>query len=187
MHFTLINPHVTLDLLPHWSGGLLHLSCSAPTAQVSNVQVERVISNRAALVSWTPLTLHQARGFPVYFVTYQPSSQVGRVVRAVNTVNTTDSRVVIDDHDPITKYTFTVDVGTAGGKLRGSLRSVHKIMLCHHTYLHISAVGQHYAEFKMALSISTPHWRVPIYIWAKQLSVALQPFLLDDWGGDHWP
>ena len=57
----------------------------------------------------------------MYFVTYQPSSQVERLVRAVNTVNTTDSRMVIDDLDPTTEYTFTVDVGTAGGKLRGTL------------------------------------------------------------------
>ena len=57
----------------------------------------------------------------MYFVTYQPSSQDGRVVRSVSTVNTTDSRMVIDDLDPTTEYTFTVDVGTAGGKLRGTL------------------------------------------------------------------
>ena len=57
----------------------------------------------------------------MYFVTYQPSSQDGRLVRAVNTVNTTDSRVVIDDIDPTMKYTFTVDVGTVGGKLRSTL------------------------------------------------------------------
>ena len=57
----------------------------------------------------------------MYFVTYQPSSQVGRVVRSVNTVNTTDSRVVIDDLDPTMKYTITVDVGTAGGKMTGTL------------------------------------------------------------------
>ena len=53
----------------------------------------------------------------MYFVTYQPSSQVGRVVRAVNAVNTTETRVLIDDLDPKTKYTITVDVGTAGGEL----------------------------------------------------------------------
>ena len=86
-----------------------------------NVNVERVINNRAALVSWTPLTLHQARGFPVYFVAHQPSSQVGRVATALNTVNTTDSKVVIEDLDPTTEYTFTMDVGTAGGKLRSAL------------------------------------------------------------------
>ena len=57
----------------------------------------------------------------MYFVTYQPSSQFGRVLRSVNTVNTTDSRVVINDLDPITAYAITVDVGTAGGKLRGIL------------------------------------------------------------------
>ena len=93
----------------------------APTAQVSNVKVERVNNNRAALVSWTPLTLHQARGFPVYFVTYQPSSQVGRVPRAVSTVNATNSSVVIGDLDPTTEYTFTVDVSTAGGEVRSTL------------------------------------------------------------------
>ena len=98
--------------------------CTAPTVQVSGVNMKRVISNRSARVRWTPLTLHQAiaRGFPVYFETYQPTSlQVGQVVLAVNTVNTTDSSVVIDDLDPTTEYTFTVDVGTAGGKLRSSL------------------------------------------------------------------
>ena len=52
----------------------------------------------------------------MYFVTYKPSSQVGRVSRAINTVNTTESRVVIGYLAPTTEYTFTVDVGTAGGK-----------------------------------------------------------------------
>ena len=78
-------------------------------------------NNRAALVSWTPLTLHQAKGFPVYFVMYQPSLQVGRVVYTVNTVSTNDSSVVIDDLDSTTEYTIAVDVGTAGGKLRSTL------------------------------------------------------------------
>ena len=92
----------------------------APTAQVSNVKAEWVNNNRAALVSWAPLTLHQARGFPVYFVTYQPSSQVGRVVHAVNAVSTTNSSVLIGDLDPATEYIIIVDVGTAGGEVRGT-------------------------------------------------------------------
>ena len=92
--------------------------------------MERVNNNRAALISWTPLTLHDARGFPVYFVTYQPSSvQVGRVTRAINTVNTTDAMVVIDDLDPTTEYSITVDVGTAGGKLRSTL-AAGKLIQC---------------------------------------------------------
>ncbi len=85
------------------------------------MKVDRMNNNRAALVSWTPLTLHQARGFPVYFVTYQPFLQVGRVVCTVNTVSTNDSSVVVDDLDPTTEYTIAVDVGTARGKLRSTL------------------------------------------------------------------
>ena len=100
---------------------IISFNRSAPTAQVNNVKVERANNNRAALVSWIPLTLHQARGFPVYFVTYQRSSQVGRVAHAINTVNTTNSSVIIGNLDPTTEYTFTVDVGTAEGKLRSTL------------------------------------------------------------------
>ena len=107
----------------------------APTAQVSNVKVERVNNNRAALVSWTPLTLHQARGFPVYFVTYQPSLQVGRVVCTVNTVGTNDSSVVIGDLDPTTEYTISVNVGTAGGKLRSSLAAGQSMLHQWPTYM----------------------------------------------------
>ena len=87
---------------------------TAPAAQVSNVKFERLSNNRAAFVSWAPLTLHQARGFPVYFVAYQSSGQA--VGAESNVINTTDSKVVIDDLDPTTEYTFTVNVGTAGGK-----------------------------------------------------------------------
>ena len=109
----------------------------APTAQVSNAKVEWVNNDRAALVSWTPLTLHQARGFPVYFVTYQPPSQVGRVARAVNTVNTTDSSVLIGDLDPATEYTFSVDVRTAGGEVRGTLDPGQCMHISdEHTYVH---------------------------------------------------
>ena len=58
----------------------------------------------------------------MYFVTYQPSSvQAGRVARAINTVNTTNSGVLIEDLDSTTEYAIDVDVGTAGGKLRSSL------------------------------------------------------------------
>ena len=57
----------------------------------------------------------------MYFVTYQPSLQVGRVTRAVNTVSTTDSSLVINDLDPTTEYIIAVDVGTAVGKLRSTL------------------------------------------------------------------
>ena len=57
----------------------------------------------------------------MYFVTYQISSQVGQVDRAVSTVNTTNSSVLIGDLDPTTEYAFTVDVATAGGRHRSIL------------------------------------------------------------------
>ena len=57
----------------------------------------------------------------MYFVAYQPSLQVKRVARAVNTVNTNDYSVVIGHLDPTTEYSFAVDVLAAGGKLRSSL------------------------------------------------------------------
>ena len=50
----------------------------------------------------------------MYFVAYQPSGQAAGVDKTIT--NTTDSKVVIDDLDPTTEYTFTVDVATAGGK-----------------------------------------------------------------------
>ena len=50
----------------------------------------------------------------MYFVAYHPSGQAAGADKTV--INTTDSKVVIDDLDPTTEYTFTVDVGTAGGK-----------------------------------------------------------------------
>ena len=50
----------------------------------------------------------------MYFVTYQPTGQAAGAGSTV--INTTDSKVLIGNLDPTTEYTFTVDVGTAGGK-----------------------------------------------------------------------
>lgn len=90
----------------------------APTAQVHHVKAERV-GSKTALVSWIPLTLHQARGFPVYFVTYGTFVAGGR--RGSQTMNTTNSNVTIDGLEPAQDYWFSVDVGTAGGLHRGTL------------------------------------------------------------------
>ena len=78
----------------------------------------------------------------MYFVTYQPSLQVGRVVCTVNTVRTNDSSVVIGDLDPTTKYTVAVDFGTTGGKLRSTLassRSVHATSVIGPIYMHVAS------------------------------------------------
>lgn len=89
----------------------------APTAQVDHMIVERV-GSRTAIVSWIPLTLHQARGFPVYFVTY--GTFVAGRRRQSQTMNTTNSNVTIDGLEPLQSYWFSVDVGTARGLHRGT-------------------------------------------------------------------
>ena len=50
----------------------------------------------------------------MYFVAYQPSGQTAGAESTVT--NTTNSEVVIGNLDPTIEYTYTVDVGTAGGK-----------------------------------------------------------------------
>ena len=104
--------------LPNLPISSMYYACPAPTAQVCHVKVEWANSNRAATTSWTPLTLHQARGFPIYFVTYEALAPGGRVFHAVNTAN---SSVIIDELEPMLYYAISVDVGTAGGELRSTL------------------------------------------------------------------
>ena len=50
----------------------------------------------------------------MYFVAYHPSGQAAGVDKTFT--NTTNSEVLIGSLDPTNDYTFTVDVGTAGGK-----------------------------------------------------------------------
>ena len=50
----------------------------------------------------------------MYFVAYHLTGQAAGVDKTV--INTTDSKVVIDNLDPKSEYIFTVDVGTAAGK-----------------------------------------------------------------------
>ena len=75
--------------------------------------------NSAVHVSWTPLTLHEARGFPLYVVTYY-STSLGRVSRDTNRVTATNSSVVIGGLDPTTSYSFMVDVYTGNGTMKGN-------------------------------------------------------------------
>ena len=91
--------------------------------------------NSAVLVSWTPLTLHEARGFPLYVVTYWPSS-LNRVSRDINSVTSTDSRVVIGGLDPTTKYSITVDVYTGNGTIKGSV-TAGEYEICFHVNDHV--------------------------------------------------
>ena len=85
---------------------------TAPVSHPRDITVTRV-SPTSAIVSWTPLTLSEARGFVTeYNVTYWRSDSVsGVTVR----VPGNESSVVISNLDADSDYLFTVSVGTAEG------------------------------------------------------------------------
>ena len=96
-----------------------YLLCTAPTVAVRNVVINWINGNSAVCVRWTPLTLHEARGFPLYVVTYY-STTLGRVSCDTNRVTTTKSSVVIGGLDPTTSHSFMVDVYTGNGTMKGN-------------------------------------------------------------------
>ena len=83
-----------------------------PRVAPRNVTVVR-INSTAISVSWNPLTLQEARGWPVYVVYLQGNSQ--RTACELQSVNTSDSSVVIGNLDPASYYSVVVQVRTAAG------------------------------------------------------------------------
>ena len=90
-----------------------------PIKPPGNVKYER--SGTTINISWDPLSLIEARGFPVYTVTLTPLSLVGnRATRQSNDdgiVTTNETDVVIDDIDPNEEYYLTITVQTSTGKV----------------------------------------------------------------------
>ena len=92
----------------------------APNKSPENVMYER--SGTAVSVSWDPVSLFEARGFPVYTVTLIPFSLAsGRAVRQTNedgiiSVTTNETDIVIEGLDPDVEYSLTVAVGTSSGE-----------------------------------------------------------------------
>ena len=83
-----------------------------PTVAPKNVTVVR-INSTAISVSWNPLTLQEARGWPVYVVYLLSSSQ--RTACDFRTVDTSDSNVVIGNLNPYYYYSIVVQIRTAAG------------------------------------------------------------------------
>ena len=78
------------------------------------------ISSTVLDISWEPLTLHEARGFPVYYIHLYDSS--GPVKREIEpTANTTESSIVIDGLDSSQTYLIAIQVATDGGKVEGPI------------------------------------------------------------------
>ena len=94
----------------------------APLKSPDNVMHER--SSTIISVSWNPLTLFEARGFPIYTVTLIPSSLVGshRTNRqpendnGIISATTNESDIVIKGLDPNLEYILTVSVRTSAGQ-----------------------------------------------------------------------
>ena len=90
----------------------------APIRSPNNVVFER--SGTSVSISWEPLSLFEARGFPVYIVTLTPSSSDNHVTRQSNDgvirVTTNESNIVVGGLDPKVEYNFTVAVVTGAGE-----------------------------------------------------------------------
>ena len=88
------------------------LLCFISTATVP----KKAVSNLTALwkdevveISWISLSLIEARGFPLYVISYTLDNGTMR------TINTTNARIVISGLEPKQSYTFTVQVTTGNG------------------------------------------------------------------------
>ena len=86
----------------------------APAVSVSDITVTRV-NDTAVMITWTGLTLNEARGFPSYVVTTTNEGE------QVSSQRTTSTSVVVGGLMPHTEYNITVQALTAGGTKEGPL------------------------------------------------------------------
>ena len=86
----------------------------APTVSVSDITVTRV-NDTAVMITWTALTLNEARGFPSYMVTATNEGE------QVSSQRTTSTSVMVGGLMPHTEYNITVQALTAGGTKEGPL------------------------------------------------------------------
>ena len=92
---------------------IFHCACVAPDVRVSNVTLVRSHDGTSIDVSWTPLTLIEARGFITgYVVSYSTGS--GRRQQA-DDVSIDASSATITELDPGTGYSVTVAGRTSAG------------------------------------------------------------------------
>ena len=93
----------------------------SPEKPPENVKYER--SNTTISISWDPVNLFEAKGFPTYLVTLTPlSSSSSRTTRSssgdgIISVTTNETDVLIEDLDPNVEYSLTVAVETSAGKV----------------------------------------------------------------------
>ena len=87
-----------------------------PTRSPDNINIQQ-LNSTTINITWTPLTLFEARGFPVYRVVLTPEDNTNRRKRQSNTnsmlnITTTNSFAVFTDLNENTSYSTTVGVRT---------------------------------------------------------------------------
>ena len=92
-----------------------------PNRSPENVMYER--SGTTVNVSWDPVSLFEARGFPIYTITLIPLLVAGnRATRQSNddgiiSVTTNETDITIKGLDPDLEYSLTISVGTSSGEV----------------------------------------------------------------------
>ena len=99
-----------------------------PTETVTNITIEWT-SATSVNISWAPLTLHQARGFPLYVVNITTK---GRVVKNFTTNQT---NVKVNELNRNTVYFVTVKPLTGGGDLEGETSEQCKNTKCMYDHI----------------------------------------------------
>lgn len=89
-----------------------------PQRAPDNITVIR--NDTTIAITWEPLDLFEARGFPVYTVTLTPTftrSKRQSGSDGVIMVKTNTTHVLIEGLDPNIEYSLTVTVGTSSGEV----------------------------------------------------------------------
>ena len=100
---------------------------AVPTKPVGNVKATRN-PDGSVLISWQPLSLTEAKGFPLYIVSYKSVDGSSK-----GSVNTTSSSVVITGLNYKADYIISIQVTTENGKNMGHTESSKGVicMLAH--------------------------------------------------------
>ena len=91
-----------------------------PIKPPQNIEFKR--SGTIITITWDPITLFEARGFPFYTVTLIPLSSVSSNGSAQpnydekTSIATTETDIVIEDLDPKIEYSLIITVETSSGK-----------------------------------------------------------------------
>ena len=89
--------------------------CSVPSVAPGGLRVSRSPDGLSMNISWSPLTLSQARGFVDYVIVYGPVVKTIRQGQISVTTNMTS--VVVSGLEPSKDYSVTVRVQTKNGIL----------------------------------------------------------------------